>query len=126
MALISFSSILSLLHTGDLFSRRSDAQYWGGWISGDGNDRKVKVTDVSLDEHGLDLEIVDGATTYRLQAVPTGISHSKVFLDDKEVEGAAMVFAPKPSIGNLTRYAFDFRPVTLNGNPARFNMRYDP
>jgi hypothetical protein len=111
---------------GDVFAKRNDAKYWSGWVKGDGPTRTLKVTAVSFDEQGLELVIEDNGTEIKLAAVPTDTSHTKVLLNDELVEGAAMVFAPKPSLFNLTRYAFDFRPIPLGGKTLRFETRYDP
>ena len=126
MAQISLDSILGFFPAGDIFSRRNDVKYWSGWVSQDGPDRKVKVTAVSFEENGLELSLDDNGTTHKLKAVPKDESHTAVSFDDAAVAGASLVFALKGTLLNPTRFGFDFRPIPLNGNPARFNMRYDP
>jgi len=126
MELISLASIIDFFPPCAVFSRRNDKQYWSGWISQDGETRSVTVEEVHLDESGLKLTVKDGTDTYKLKAVPRDASHTAVYLNDTLVEGAAMVFALKGNPLNPTRFGFDFRPVPLHGNQARFNMRYDP
>jgi len=126
MAVITLDAILSILGGGKLISGLSTASNWSGWISGDGPNRKVTVSTVSFEEIALELTVVDGATTYDLKAVPKDAEHTEVLVNGTLVPGAALVFQPKFSIGDLHRYAFDFRPITVNGKAARFNMRYDP
>ncbi len=84
------------------------------------------MTEVSFDEQGLELTIDDNGTEIKLAAVPADISHMKVLLNDNLVEGAVLVFEPKPSIGNWSRYAFDFRLISRDGKTLRFETRYDP
>jgi len=127
MAFISWSSIMALLGGPDVFSRRNDVHYWSGWVEEDGKTRKLKVTQVSLDESGLDVTIKEGEKPdLTLSAVPGNLSHTKVLVNEVLDPESSLIFAPKPSIFNLTRYAFDFRPVTLDGKEVRFNLRYDP
>jgi hypothetical protein len=127
MAVIALESILGILGVGDAFARRNDAQFWSGWLDGDGNTRKLKVTSASFDEHGFELTVDDGGETITLAAVPKDIGHTKVLVNGQEDPKASLVFAPKFSFGNRSRWAFDFRPVTLGAKKnLRFNIRYDP
>src|SRR5512143_4211758 len=111
MAVITLESIIGILGIGDAFSRRNDAQFWSGWLDGDGATRKLKVTSASFDEHGLELGIDDAGNAITLAAVPKDPSHTKILVNGQEDAKAAMVFAPKFSFGNRSRWAFDFRPV---------------
>ncbi len=126
MAFVSWETIMGLLHAGEVFKRRNDPQYWNGWVDDNGQTRQLTVTNVHLDESGLELKIKDAASTYDLKAVPKDATHTKVFFQGAEIKGGAMVFALKGSLGNPTRFGFDFRPIPMSGHNARFNMRYDP
>jgi len=114
------------MFVGDAFARRNDGAYWSGWISGDGEDRKIHVTDVHFEENGLELTVDDGGALFAIKAVPKNLAHTAVYMNGSLVAGASLVFAPKGTVLNPTRYAFDFRPIPLNGNKARVNLRYDP
>lgn len=129
MASITFETIMMLLHVKETFERRNDPRYWTGWISyGKEDHRKVTVKKVSMDLHGIQFEIDDNANTIDLKGAPnvSNLSHTAVYLNGKQDAEAEMVFALKPTLGDLTRFEFDFRPVMLGEQQVRFNMLYDP
>jgi hypothetical protein len=39
---------------------------------------------------------------------------------------AALIFAFKGSVSNPSRWAFDFKNVTVDGEDYRINLRFDP
>ena len=129
MAFITLGSILSVLRIGgaNVVERRNDPEFWTVDIEPSGGDkRKGTVTGVNFEATGLMITVNDGDRDLVLAAVPHTATRTRVLVDGEVDQDAAMVFDPKPSFGNRTRFAFDFKRVTIDGDDHRFNFRYDP
>lgn len=129
MPFVTIGSILNVLKiaAGSTLERRNDPKYWSVDIEpSGGNKRKGKVTGVSFEATDLTLTVDDAGTERTLTAHPVSASKTKVLVDGDWDSDAVLVFDPKPSLGNPTRYAFDFKRVTIDGEDHRFNFRYDP
>ncbi len=70
-------------------------------------------------EDGADVEI-------NVAAKHHSTSKAKVLVNGELDADAALIFAFKGSIGNPTRWAFDFKNVTVEGEDYRINLRFDP
>lgn len=116
---LSIDAILNALKQLATAAQINDISHWSGWITGDGKKRDVQVSSVTTSSGGLGLTIIDGPSTYTLEAGTNGVS-----LDGVLVPGANVVFAYKGSLAHPIRVALDFRPIPLNGHSARFNMRF--
>lgn len=119
-------AIRFLQMTGE-FQNRNDETLWSGWIEVKGEpNTDLEITDVSFEETGLLISCEDDIDDYSLAAIPKDMSHCRILFNGTEQPDAAVVFALKSSLGNWNRFAFDFRPITINGKKVRFNLRYDP
>jgi hypothetical protein len=129
MPFITLGAILTVLKIGGghVLERRNDPSFWSVDIEPSGGERrKGEVTGVSLEATGLMLTVNDKGRDLALAAVPHTATKTKILIDGEVDADAAMVFDPKPSPGNLTRFAFDFKRVTIDGDDHRFNFRFDP
>ena len=66
------------------------------------------------------------AITVQLKAVHHSPQRAKVLVDGTLDEDAALIFSWKGSPANPSRWGFDFKRVTLDGEDYRFNIRFDP
>lgn len=127
MSAITMEAILQVLNLAGALNARNDKQFWKGGIETSGEpNRPLTVTAVSLEITGLHLTVQDGDKEIKLADLPLNATHTKVLVNGERDVDAAMVFAVKGSPGNPTRFAFDFRRVTLEGKDHRLNFRYDP
>lgn len=127
MAAITLGAILQVLDVASSLSKRNDKQFWKVGIETPGEpNRAAIVTAVSLEPNGLHLTVQDGATEIKLADVPSTATRTKVLVNGELDPDAAMVFDIKTSPANPTRFAFDFRRVTIDDKDHRFNFRYDP
>ena len=124
MATIGLSTILAVL--GDSWQKRNNKELWSGWLSG-GKTGKVTVEEVSFEENELFIKIKlkDGGVV-SLKAVPDTLNSTNVTVEGDGDEGYSLVFALKPSLGDLTRFAFDFRRPKAPATAVRYNLRFDP
>ena len=126
MAQISLASILSILDIPGGLAKRNDIQFWSGWLS-DGASGKVTVTSVEVEETGLAVEMnLPDGTQLKVAALPHDLHGTEVLINDVPAPHTSLIFQPKPSIGNLSRFAFDFRPIAGTGHAYRLNLRFDP
>ena len=127
MSVITLEAIMHVLDLASSLSKRNDKQFWKVGIETPGEpNRSATVTAVSLEITGLHLTIQDGDKEIKLADLPSTATRTKVLVNDEPDPDAAMVFDIKASPGNPSRFAFDFRRVTLDGKDHRFNFRYDP
>lgn len=116
------------------FSHRNDPSHWEGWIDVHGSDDqpkeiqlKGKFKSASVEVTGLKFEIdVEGKTvTLEARADISNIHKLSVYVDDILQPEASVVVAPKSSPAHPIRVAVDFRPISLNGDETRFNLRFN-
>src|SRR6266540_3101363 len=105
MPFITLGAILTVLKTGGahVFDRRNDPAFWSVDIEPDGGEkRKGEVTGVSVEATGLMLTVIDKGVDLALSAVPRSVGKTKILVNGEVDSDAAMIFDPKPSLGNLT------------------------
>jgi hypothetical protein len=126
MPTITLSSIIAVL--GDSAGNRNNKAKWSAeFVNMETGDKTTAtVEDVKLEPTGLMLKLKHNGSTTKVEAKPASLSKTKVFVDGDHDPEAAMVFAHKGNLGNMTRWAFDFRPVTVTNDEFRINTRFDP
>ena len=111
------------------FDRADDPKYWSAVLKPEdgGAETKALVKEARLDAaKGLRLALEADGKPIVLEATPSSASQSRVKVDGALDPDARLVFALKGSFGNPTRYAFDFKNVTLDGEDLRVDTRFDP
>lgn len=133
---MSLSTIIQLLKSllQAAFANRNDPKKWEGWVDIHGHtDPPTKVelagkfSAASVELQGLKFVIDVNGTNVTLEAKPSILNPHKadVYIDGVLHHEAGVVVAPKNSAQHPIRVAVDFRPVTLNGDDARFNLRFN-
>lgn len=127
MAQIPWKTILTIIEDAikQTFDRRNEPQYWwANFKPEDGSHETVaKVKNVRMEATtGLRLELEKGDATIVLEARPSSLSKSKIYVGGKLDVDASMVFDVK----NQSRFAFDFKNVTIDGEDYRIDTRLDP
>lgn len=127
MASIGIGTILEIL--GDAAKKRNDASKWeakGHNLDTDAN-TKYTVDRVKMEATtGLEIDLSNNGTTIKLHAKPASLKKTRVFVNGELDPEAGLVFDFKGNFGNPSRWAFDFRPVTVDGEEFRINTRFDP
>ena len=111
------------------FGTRNDPAKWEANFKpeDDAPQTKANVKAVSLEAAtGLRLELDKDGTPVVIHAKPSSTARSKIDVNGDSDPDARMVFAYKGTILNPTRYAFDFKRITLDGEEYRVDTRFDP
>lgn len=126
MATISIGSIINLL-VGSA-SKRNDKTKWSAWlVDQEGDKETAEVKSVSLEAlTGLKMELKTPTREFTIEARPSSLKKTQVYLDDVLDPEANLVFDFKGSLTNPSRWGFDFRPVTFGEDEIRINTRFDP
>jgi len=116
------------------FTKIKDRDKWSVLsVQFDGRSVKGEIVEFEADPKRLKIGVKfdrgeddGGSATILLEAQHHSPQNAKVLVDGELDPDARLVFAFKGGIRNPSRWAFDFKNVTFEGEDYRINLRFDP
>ncbi len=130
---MNLSAILELLRQTVGAGKLTDATKWSVLsVQSKGATTAGTLTSITVDpvlftlSCVVDSTIDESAMQFQLKAEPHSPRKAKVSVNGDHDPDAALIFDYHGSIGNTSRWGFDFDHVTVDGQDYRINLRFDP